>query len=180
MDPKVPSTLYAGVYSKTGDGGLFKSTNRGQNWSKVALPSKITSEVDIHFDKSGKLYLSTGSTTSELEQGGLFTTTAENPTAASWKKIFHMPFTGAVTTAAYDKSIILLAVLPANSNGLKNAGSYLSKDSGKSWIKINTGNGQSDRINDVAIHLTKPNIYYVSTRGAGIFRSYPVKRNIDD
>ncbi|WP_440876064.1 hypothetical protein [Thalassotalea sp. PLHSN55] len=171
MDPDNSAVLFAGVYGRKGEGGLYVSENHGESWAKMALPKGVFSVVDIHFSKDGKFYLSTGHKGAKPGEGGLYVSDKKRPEQNDWKKVFDMPWTGSVKTAAYDPNVILLTVMSTASIGYINPGAYLSKDGGKRWIKINRGNGQSDRINDVAIDMFEPNLYYVSTRGAGVFIS---------
>ncbi|KXX70761.1 hypothetical protein, partial [Flammeovirga sp. SJP92] len=71
-----------------------------------------------------------------------------------------------------DHNVILISTLPNVSNKRKNPGTYLSKDAGKTWVKINKGNGQSDRINDIAIDNYTPDKFYVSTYGSGWYVTF--------
>ncbi|WP_146400915.1 hypothetical protein [Planctomycetes bacterium CA13] len=168
MDPQNSDTLYAAVYGK--NGGLFKSTDRAEHWTRMKLPQGITSVVDIHFSKDQRFYISCGHKNASVDDGGVFYTKQKHPVKNDWIKIFHMPWTGKIKTAAYDPNIILVACLPGVSIKHINPGAYLSEDGGKTWVKINIGNGQSDQINDVAIDLFKPDVYYLSTRGTGHYR----------
>ncbi|WP_109832737.1 VPS10 domain-containing protein [Reichenbachiella versicolor] len=165
MHPTNPKVLYAAVQG--GNGGLYKTTNRGNSWTEVASTASISGDFginDIHFAKDGKVYISSGYKGADADEGGLWMSSDE---LVSWTQIFDFPWTYRVETALTDPKTILLSTLSNTTIGERNAGTYLSKDSGTSWIKINTGNGQSDRINDIAIDNSNPNKFYASTYGSG-------------
>ncbi|RKR13270.1 sortilin (neurotensin receptor 3) [Maribacter vaceletii] len=167
IDPKKANVLYATVQNK--NGGLYKTIDMGEHWSKVKSTIDISGKYgvnDIQFAKDGKVYISAGFKNEEADKGGLW---VSDKKMKSWKQIFQYPWVNRVEVAKYDADIILVSTLPnANVEG-RNAGTYLSKNGGKSWIKINKGNGQSDRINDIAIDYTTPGKYYVSTYGSGFY-----------
>ncbi|MGA9638516.1 WD40/YVTN/BNR-like repeat-containing protein, partial [Flavobacterium sp.] len=165
IDPNNTATLYAAVIDN--GGGLFKSTDRGATWAEVAstLPISGSSGVnDIHFDKNGKAYITTGFKNEAINNGGLW---VSDDNMQTWTKKFDYPWTNRVEVAKYDTNTILVSTLPNTQVNYKNAGTYLSKDAGETWIKINKGNGQSDRVNDIAIDYTVRGKFYASTRGSG-------------
>ncbi|MFR9652099.1 MAG: hypothetical protein SNG35_08775, partial [Rikenellaceae bacterium] len=163
FDPKDSNTLYATAQGV--GGGLFKSINNGASWEEVKSTRKYKFEFginDIHFDVDGRAYITSGHRRSE--GGGAW---VSEDGMKSWKMIFDFPYTFRIETAHYDPKIIMLSTLPSITNGSINAGTYLSKDGGKSWIKFNSGNGQSDRVNDIAIDNYTKNKFYASTYGSG-------------
>ncbi|OWW25797.1 hypothetical protein B4Q04_09385 [Zobellia sp. OII3] len=165
FDPNSSNTLYATVVGN--NGGLYKTVNNGRSWSKVASTSSIsgTSGInDIHFDKDGKVYITAGFINSPANEGGLW---VSNNNMRTWTKKFDYPWVNRVEVAKYNTDVILLSTLANSKVDFRNAGTYLSKDGGNTWIKINKGNGQSDRVNDIAIDYTIPGKYYASTRGSG-------------
>ncbi len=167
FDPKNSSTLYA-CYQGT-DKGLYRSTDKGESWSKVtSLPTETndTGINDIHFSTDGKVYVTSGGLYSNKNYGGAWVSSDDMKT---WKQIFDFPATNRIETAQYDPNVILLSTLANQKLNYLNAGTYLSKDGGESWIKINKGNGQSDRINDIAIDNYTRGKYYVSTYGSGFY-----------
>ncbi|WP_299555876.1 hypothetical protein [Seonamhaeicola sp.] len=166
-DPNNPNVLYATVQGRKG--GLFKSENKGESWKKVSGTIKIAANTginDIHFAKDGNIYITAGFKTEDMDNGGLW---MSEDNMKTWKRIFDYPWVNRVEVAKYDTNVILISTLPNNAVKGRNAGTYLSKDGGKNWIKINKGNGQSDRINDIAIDYTVPGKYYVSTYGSGFY-----------
>lgn len=165
IDPNDHNTLYVSIQGS--GGGLFKSTDNGENWTAVESTKAIAKTQginDIHFARDGKIFITAGSKNGGLNDGGVW---VSSDNMASWNKIFDFPWTNRIETAYYNPAVILVSTLPCNTIGGINTGTYLSKDGGESWIKINLGNGQSDRINDIAIDNYTPGKYYVSTYGSG-------------
>ncbi|WP_082026573.1 T9SS type A sorting domain-containing protein [Flammeovirga sp. OC4] len=165
LDPENTSTIYACVQHS--NGGLYKSENQGNTWSKVASTTSISKSFgvnDIHFSANGKVYITSGSKNGGADDGGLWVS-EDNMT--TWSRIFDYPWTNRVEIAEYDPNVILVSTLANTTIDRLNAGIYLSKDAGDTWEKINTGNGQSDRVNDIAIDQFIPGKYYASTYGSG-------------
>lgn len=169
MDPNDSSILYAAVIDE--GGGLYKSVDKGLSWAKVASTNAISGSSginDIHFDVEGKAYITAGFKNEDSDVGGLW---VSDDNLQTWTKKFDYPWTNRVEVAKYDTKTILVSTLPNTKVGFKNSGTFLSKDGGDSWLKINIGNGQADRINDIAINYTKVGYYYASTRGSGWYRA---------
>ncbi|WP_068471917.1 VPS10 domain-containing protein [Saccharicrinis aurantiacus] len=165
IDPNNENTIYVTIQHS--NGGLFKSVDNGENWSEVDNTKDISGSFginDIHFAKNGKVYITSGSKNAEANDGGLW---MSDDNMASWTKIFDYPWVFRVETALWDANTIMLSTLSNNNIEGRNAGTYLSKDGGDNWIKINRGNGQSDRVNDLAIDNYVPGKYYASTYGSG-------------
>jgi photosystem II stability/assembly factor-like uncharacterized protein len=165
FDPNDTNTLYAAVIDS--NGGLFKSTNGGTSWSEVSSTTSISGASginDIHFDADGKAYITSGYKNVGADDGGLW---VSDDAMTTWTRVFDYPWTNRVEVSKLDTQTILVSTLPNNNVDKRNAGTYLSKDGGDSWIKINKGNGQSDRVNDIAIDYTVPGKYYTSVRGSG-------------
>ncbi|GEM_PF-1169010 len=181
FDPNDSNTLYAAVIDN--GGGLFKTTNGGASWSEVAstVPISGTSGInDIHFDEDGKVYITAGFKNVAADNGGLW---VSEDNMATWTKLFDYPWVNRVEVSKLDTKTIMLSTLPNVQVGRRNGGTYLSKDSGETWIKFNKGNGQSDRVNDIAIDYTVPGKYYASTRGSGWYMAMdpnPNSLSIDD
>ncbi len=158
-------TLYATVVNS--GGGLYRSADRGENWLEVESTRSISGNYginDIHFAVDGKAYITAGYKNEGIKGGGLWVSSDRMKT---WKLIFDFPWVNRVEVAPWDTKTILISTLPNNATNNKNPGLYLSKDSGENWIKINKGNGQSDRVNDIAIDNYRPGVYYSSTYGSG-------------
>lgn len=165
FDPNNTNTLYAAVIDN--DGGLYKSTDKGNTWTEVASTASLSGDSgvnDIHFDVTGNAYITTGYKNVATNAGGLWVST---DAMVSWTQKFDYPWVNRVEVARYETNVIMISTLPNTKVNLRNSGTYLSKDGGATWVKFNKGNGQSDRVNDIAIDYTQPGKYYASTRGSG-------------
>ncbi len=163
-DPNDDNKLYACYEGK--NKGLFCTTNGGDSWERVMTTPKQVLENganDLHFAQDGKIYITSGSPKTDVDGGGAW---VSSDNMKSWKQIFDFPATFRIETARYNPKVILLSTLSNRNIGLINPGTYLSKDGGESWVKINKVNGQSDQVNDIAIDNYVPGKYYVSTFGA--------------
>ena len=167
MDPNNSATLYACVYGSAG--GLYVSTDRAATWTKLAtFPANITSVLDLHFAVDGKMYASCGVSNGNWQDGGVWVSADGG---ATWSQIFESPWVRMTKTAVYDPNVVLVQMNSWNTHSIMNPGTFLSKDGGSSWTKINTNNPQSDRVNDIAIDQVYPNVYYVSTYGTGWYKA---------
>ncbi|WP_299555846.1 T9SS type A sorting domain-containing protein [Seonamhaeicola sp.] len=181
FDPNDTNTLYAAVIDN--GGGLYKSTNGGTSWSEVASTTSISGSSginDIHFDVDGKAYITAGFKNVGADDGGLW---VSDDNMSTWTKIFDYPWTNRVEVSKLDTRTIMVSTLPNNNVDNRNGGTYLSKDSGQTWVKFNKGNGQSDRVNDIAIDYTVPGKYYTSVRGSGWYMAVdpnPNSLNVED
>lgn len=169
FDPNNTSILYASVIDS--GGGLYKSVDSGETWIEVASTAAISGSSginDIHFDVDGKAYITAGFKNENSDVGGLW---VSDDNMQTWERKFDFPWTNRVEVAKYDAKTILVSTLPNSKINYRNGGTYLSKDSGETWVKINKGNGQADRVNDIAISYSKPGHYFASTRGSGWYRA---------
>lgn len=172
LDPNDSSRIYACVYGVSG--GLYLSTNRASSWAPFPTPPPGVSSVsDLHFSADGKMYLSCG-TPSSVTNGGVWMSADGGQ---NWLQIFKTPWARMTKTAAYDPSVILVQMNSSNLVDIQNPGTYLSLNGGETWSKINKGNPQSDRVNDMAIDQVSSNVYYVSTFGAGWLRGDLIDTN---
>ena len=174
LHPNNPDVVFVAVYDqrvRNQEGGLFMSTDGGDQWTLVDLPGNVRSAVDIVFDDAGRMYVSVGSKNLGANKGGVFWAPVfDAPGTINWTSVFDMPFTGQIAVHDTDENVMLVTVMPANAFAHGNPGVYLSTDRGLSWNKINTGIGRSDLINDVAIDVLNKNVFYLSTWGSGHFR----------
>ncbi len=171
FDPQNPHILYATIQGYKG--GLYKSSDQARSWQQVATSKRISAKTGINsifFAQDHKIYITAGYISEQPNHGGLW---VSDNHMKSWKKIFDYPWVNKVKVALYDPKVILISTLANKHVGYRNAGTYLSKDSGKTWLKINKDNGQSDRINDIAIDQTIPNKFYISTYGSGFYVGKP-------
>ncbi len=165
LDPKDSKIIYAAAQGN--NGGLFISKDRGESWTEVKSTMPISGKLginDITFTRDGDALITAGFTTAQVDTGGLW---ISKDGMKKWTKIFNFPYTAQVESAYYDSNVIMISTAINKHIGAINAGTYLTKDGGKSWVKFNTDNGQSDRVNDIAIDNYVKGKYYCSTFGSG-------------
>src|SRR5207247_1776712 len=93
IDPAAPDTLYAG----TGGGGIWKSLNRGTDWSPTELDSGMVYAITI--DSAGSLYAATNSGGAQVSRDG----------GDTWQDLDTSPRNGCNCPWAYS-----LVVVPSN------------------------------------------------------------------
>jgi len=145
IDQTTPSTLYVG--STSSGGGIFKSTDGGNNWINN-LPNTWVNSLAIDPKIPSTIYAATWgsrgilkSTNSGVTWGGLNT---------------GLPFGANVTKLAID---------PVNPNniyaGSNGFGLIKSTDNGKNWAPINSGLPIGANVAALAINPTTPTTVYV-------------------
>ncbi|GAA4237652.1 hypothetical protein GCM10022291_25120 [Postechiella marina] len=171
LDPKNPNTIYAALNDN--DGGLYKTINKGSSWSKIKIPSEIKAVNNVFVDRNSQnIYIATGRRTGSYEEGGVW---RSKDKGKSWKQIFKAPFVWQVETSPIDEDIIVISVAGQAGKArdqFKNPGVYLSQDGAKSWIKINKGLGQPNKIVDVKPDPYNKDVLWCASWGCGWFVSY--------
>ncbi|MDO6738822.1 VPS10 domain-containing protein [Wenyingzhuangia sp. 2_MG-2023] len=168
LDPKNPSIIYAALNDN--NGGLYKSTDKGSNWEKVKIPSEIKAVNNVFIDKNNhNLYIATGRKNGTYEEGGVWRSTNNGK---SWEQIFKAPFVWQVETSPLDEDLIVISVASHYPTKFKNPGIYLSKNGAKSWIKINKGLGQPNKMVDVKPDPYNKNVLWSAAWGSGWFITY--------
>lgn len=173
MDPNNSKVLYAAsnICGKV-KGGLYRSENSGEKWSKINIPSIITSVNNVFIDKNTKsIFISCGARTGTKKEGGVW---RSNNNGKTWEKIFEMPFVWQAETSRIDSNIIIVssAGYPGfrDRKALLNPGAYLSRDGGKHWIKVNKNLGQPDKIVDIKPDLYDKNVFWCALWGSGWYK----------
>ncbi|WNJ20283.1 Ig-like domain-containing protein [Pontibacter sp. G13] len=175
FDPQDSDIMYAAIQKS--NGGLFKSVDQGETWNEVSSVSPLIGSLgvnDIHFSEDGKVYITTGYRFAGKNEGGLW---VSEDGMLTWTKILDHPWVYRVLTPPYDPSTIITVTLANGNIEEMNPGTFLSKDGGATWVKCNTGNGQSDRINDIIIDQYQPGVYYTSTFGSGWYVAHDPNPN---
>lgn len=125
VDPKVSTTVYAG-----GEGGLFKSTTRGESWSLIAPPSPVfatftTQALAIDPQTPANLYVAGG----RLESG-------------LWRSVNGGASWTLATSGLSDTEVRALAVVPTAPSTLY-AGTlsalFRSTNGAQSWSALSVG-----------------------------------------
>ncbi|WP_115867733.1 VPS10 domain-containing protein [Marinoscillum furvescens] len=171
MDKDNGATLYAALNegTKGGSGGLYKTTDGGENWSKMTIPAEIVAVNNIYQDRNNRwLYISCGRFEGSLKEGGVWRSKDEG---SSWEKIFDMPYIWQTTTSPLNPDIITVSCAIQNAKKnftmLLNTGAYLSKDGGETWHKINDNLGQPGVIVDFKPDPYIEGIYWLALKSSG-------------
>ncbi len=165
VSPTEKGVVYCAVMQKGKvAGGLYRLGNGATTWKKVKTPNNMVSVHDIYFAQDGKMYITGGTPSGEVQDGGVWYTTDMK----RWKQVFPYQYANHIRVAKYDPNVLLVSI-PGAAN-IMNSGTFRSLNGGKSWEKINFGNIQSDRLNDIQIDYFRPGIYWCSTYGAGYYK----------
>jgi len=171
LDPENPETLYAAVNQWTNNDsyGLYKSINKGDTWVKMDIPSQIRSVNNIFIDAKTKyMYMSCGARTGAYEAGGVY---RSKDNGASWELLFQAPYVWYAETSPVNPNKILISAAGQVGGTFKNPGFYLSTDDGETWMKINKGIGQPDKMVDIEFDPYNENIMYAAAWGSGWFKA---------
>ncbi len=182
--PRSPDTVYVAaignLWASTGDRGVFKTTDGGKSWEKLAggLPSdpKIGA-TDVVMDPGDPNILyaafyqrqrlpwryNAGST-----DGGIFKTTDGGKTWAKLTTGLPTGETGRIGLDIYHKNPkILMAIVEATpgSENLATAGSgiYRSEDGGAKWTYLNRYNNRPFYYSQIRINPSDDQLVYVLT-----------------
>ncbi|WP_196888570.1 T9SS type A sorting domain-containing protein [Aureivirga sp. CE67] len=151
VDPNNPNTLYVG----TPDGGMWKSTDHGENWEAMTdyLPSIGVSGIAVDYNDSDTIYISTGDEdASDSLSDGVYKSTDGGQT---WDKLASL---GGFTLSGE------ILINPEDSNMLwvcTNQGLYKTSDAGQSWVRVVLGN-----VKEIRLKPNDPNTVYVVLNSA--------------
>jgi photosystem II stability/assembly factor-like uncharacterized protein len=204
IDQKKPKTVYVGTgesnmrNSVSIGNGIYKSTDGGENWSKLGLDStEHISRVLIDPKNPEILYVSApGALWSDSKHRGLYKSADAGKT---WEKLFYIDDkTGCADVVIHPENSNILYVSMWQfrrkpyefSSGGKTSGLYKSTDAGKTWKKITNGlpSGDLGRIalalapsepnKMVAIVEAKETGLYISSDGGETWKSQSATSNI--
>ena len=166
MDPDNSETFYAA--SNDDNGGLYISTNKGNNWSKINIPSEIKAVNNVFIDRNTKdVFISTGRRNGTYNEGGVWRSKNNGKT---WEQIFKAPYVWQAETSPVNPELIIISVpgqIISRASEFMNPGIYLSKDDGKNWTKINKGLGNQDKMVDVKPDPYNENVIWSAAWGSG-------------
>lgn len=171
MHPDNPETLFAAVnqWGNNDPYGLYKSTNKGDTWTKMTIPSNIRSVNNIFIDRNTKyMYISCGARSGAYNAGGVY---RSKDNGTSWDLLFEAPYVWYAETSPVNSNKILVYAAGQVSGTFKNPGFYLSKDDGETWEKINKGIGQPDKMVDIELDPYNENILWAAGWGSGWFKA---------
>ena len=160
IDPLTPTILYAGTY----DGGVFKSTNGGGNWSPV---NTGLTDIKVHalaIDPVTPTTLYAGTDNLPETNGGVFKSTNGG---GNWS---------AVNTGLYVYSQILTLVIDPTTPDILYVGTGIgdglskSTNGGSTWSAATAGlSGMG--VESLAIDPAMPSTLYAGTYDGGVFKS---------
>jgi len=188
IDPNNPLIIYAGFEAKhiengndmsTVQGGLFKSTDAGQHWSRIDtdLPQLSVWDIEVAPGDSQTIYTAVSSEYDHTLQteysGGVY---KSSNGGTSWVKMN----TGFGSEENLD--VLSIAISPANTQTLYAAtsdapyhdrssgrGIFKSTDGGTSWMQINNGLSVLN-FSSITIDPSNPSLFYAGSGGNGIFK----------
>lgn len=155
LDPQNAGVMYAG----TGSGGLFKSTNGGQDWvaSSQGLPSKAVFALAIDPTHPATVYAGTNK--------GVY---RSDDAAATW-----LPATSAIPLDSSGSSYIYALSVDPRQPATLYAGTLLgvfkSQNRGQTWQEKNAGtiSGGRPSVQSIVIDPQSSNVLYASAEYAG-------------
>ena len=151
MDPRSPGTVYAATLND----GVYRTTNSGINWSRIALLSYFHTGLVIHPDNSQILFTGTKLT-------GLWKSTNGG---INWANSHTGIQANNIVSALNDPNNPEVLYVSAYGNGL-----WKSIDNGITWFGIN--NGLPDAyISTIVFKPGDPNVLYAGIRNNGIYSS---------
>ena len=172
IDPGDPKVLYCGTGeanmsadSYPGD-GLYRSTNGGKTWKRLAkaskgkVPPRIGAIAVDPFDSKHVLLggIGYGRLSEDNDNGGLY---ESKDRGATWKQL--MPFEGHhwCHSIVFDRSTAGRVFIDVTAQGAA-SGLYRSEDGGAQWKHLTTGLPSSDRMGraTLAIAPSNPKVLY--------------------
>lgn len=167
MHPTNSNTIYAASNTYNGvTGGLYKTTNKAASWSKVTIPSSIKSVNNVHIDPTTHdIYISCGTFSGVDNAGGVWRSKDDGQT---WSKIFGLNYVWQAETSPLDPNIIVVTV--PKSTRHKNPGAYISRDGGKSWVKVNKNLAHAHAITDIKPDNKDKNTFWCAGWGSGWYK----------
>ena len=174
MDPNDPNTLYASMWefrrtawsfeSGGENSALYKSTDGGQNWSKIhnGFPEGKLGRLAIAIAPSNPQVLYTVIEAEKDERKGLY---RSNDGGANWEQL-NNDFGITVRPFYFSR----ITVDPRDENVVVKAGLFgsISRDGGKTFKDLGA---MHPDIHDIVFHIEDSDIMYVGTDG-GVYRSY--------
>jgi photosystem II stability/assembly factor-like uncharacterized protein len=169
FDQKNSSILYAAVLENNKKpGGLYKTDNGGEMWTKVMIPESIIQVNQVHIAHNGNIYIACGTEGGTIEAGGVWVSANDGK---NWGKLFHMPYVFQAVTDTQDGERILVNVAAASTVSYLNPGVYVTQDGGKSWSKINTNLGTPSRVVDVKFDPKNRSVIWCTLLSSGLYKA---------
>ena len=166
VDPSNPNTIYIG----TPAGGIWKSTNSGDNWTPLGdnLPQIGVSGIAVDYNNPNILYIATG----DCDGGDSYSVGVLKSTdgGLSWN-------TTGLTFSGTDNFAGDILINPSDSNMLWVAtdnGIYRTTNAGANWTVVQAGNFSQGRIRlkpgtNSTVYAVSNNRFYRSTNSGSSF-----------
>ncbi|QXP56124.1 carbohydrate-binding protein [Cellulophaga sp. HaHa_2_95] len=167
MHPNRSNELYAASnFYKNVNGGLYKTTDRANSWTKMTIPNAITSVNNVHINKTtGAIYISCGTRSGSDTSGGVWKSSNNGNT---WTKIFDLNYVWQAETSPINPDLIIVAV-PRSSKHI-NPGAYISKNGGNTWTKVNKNLAHPHSITDIKPDHKDETIFWSAGWGSGWYK----------
>lgn len=152
MDPHNSLIIYAAMNQQNidsdpqaqVDGGLYMSTDGGDHWAIVEIPSEIVSVNHVSIDSnSGAIYIAAGTAIGDINAGGVY---QRSSGSTQWRKLFFMPYVRECFASPLDPDLLFVNVGIGRKTGNINPGLYYSHNGGIYWTKANYKLGQPGRL----------------------------------
>lgn len=150
IDPKTPTTLYAGI-----DGVMYKTTNRGSSWNAInnGLPDTATSAFAIDPVTPTTLYEGTNS--------GVYKSTNDGENWSAVNTGLALPYPGV-------HGLVIDPVTPTTLYVVADVGVFKSTNGGENWSAVDTGTPYP--FYTLAIDPVTPTTIYAGTT-QGVYKS---------
>ena len=161
LDPLNPDTIYVGggetIIGRRGDTGIFRGTNRGQNWAML--------DTGIAFPDVLALAASPANGGAVYAGGRGLGVLKSTDQGSSWRQVNNGLIAADVRSVAVARSNPTTIFAGANATGLSR-----STDAGASWAQVDLGVNPLIVLS-LATDPADANIVYVGTQSQGLFRS---------
>ncbi|MCB0282133.1 MAG: T9SS type A sorting domain-containing protein [Calditrichae bacterium] len=177
VDPDDPN--FDTWYAASVGGGVWKTTNAGQNWTKITpeVGNLATSTIVQSKSNPDVLYIGTGEgfrNVDQIDGSGIWKSEDRGVTWAQLESTANLNFQNVMRLIVNpaDENIVLAATVPGfrhNSATAAASGIWRSVDGGLNWTKVyeNTGNHVQHLIADP----TNFNIQYATVNALGVIKS---------
>jgi len=150
--------------SPLAQGGLYFTSDRGLNWSKIEIDPAVTGVNRMVFDNTNRLYISSGhrQAFNETVTGGIWYT---DDFGVNWTRVFDNGRTFSIDVSPFDNNLLVATVGFLQLN----PGIYLSEDRGLTWRKNNI-DGLNTEIRDVEFDTHDATTLWAVSLGNGFNR----------
>lgn len=141
-------------------GGLYHTTDRGLNWTKVNTPPAVEGVQHIRIDHTNRIYITTG-----YRDGGAGVWYSDD-FGDNWTQVFAYPKVECIDISPFDHNLIAVTVRYLS----KNPGVYITRDRGVTWHKSNTHIVIPQHIEDLKFDVHDAGKLWIGTLGTGFYK----------